>query len=156
MKVLVLTISDRASSGVYEDRSGPAIERLLADLLPGVVVKRRIVPDEEKKILGAFAEYPSMDVIITTGGTGLSSRDVTPEATVRYCDRLVPGIAEMLRAESRRETPNAVLSRGVAGMKGTTLIVNVPGSVKAAEFCAGILAPVLSHAVNMAHGHGHG
>ncbi len=156
MNVLVLTISDRASSGVYQDRSGPAIERVLREQISNVSVVRRIVPDERGEILRAFAEAGGVDVILTTGGTGLSPRDITPEATAGYCDRLVPGIAEALRAQSLLETPNAMLSRGTAGMKEKTLIVNFPGSMKAAEFCAGILAPILSHAVLMAEGKGHG
>jgi molybdopterin adenylyltransferase len=140
MKVLVLTISDRAYSGIYEDRSGPAIEHILVERIADITVTRWIVPDEEQEILKAFTESQSADVILTTGGTGLTPRDITPETTAKYCDRLVPGIAEMLRAESYRETPNAALSRGVAGMKEKTLIVNVPGSVRGAEFCATLLA----------------
>jgi molybdopterin adenylyltransferase len=156
MKVLVLTISDRASNGIYEDRSGPAIERILKAQIPGITVDRRIVPDERLDIIRAFEEARSMDIILTTGGTGLSRRDITPEATAEYCDRLVPGISEILRAQSWSKTPNAMLSRGIAGMKESTLIVNIPGSVQAAEFCTNLLAPVLSHAVNMALGKGHG
>jgi len=155
MKVVVLTISDRASQGIYEDLSGPAIERVLRNALPDIQVERSIVPDERLAILHAFAEASSYDVVLTTGGTGLSPRDVTPEATAEYCDRLVPGIAEMLRAQSWQQTPNAIFSRGTAGMKGKTLIVNFPGSVRAAEFCANILVPVLPHAVSMAEGQGH-
>jgi molybdenum cofactor synthesis domain-containing protein len=155
MKVLVLTISDRASQGVYEDLSGPAIECILRKGLPDIHVERSIVPDERLAILHEFAESSSYDVVLTTGGTGLSPRDVTPEATAEYCDRLVPGIAEILRAQSWQQTPNAIFSRGTAGMKGKTLFVNFPGSVSAAEFCANILVPVLPHAVSMAQGQGH-
>lgn len=96
-----------------------------------------------------------MDGIITTGGTGLSPRDISPEVTAVYCDRAIPGTAEMLRAKSYRQTPNAMLSRGVTGMKAKTLIINLPGSVKAAEFCTKIIAPILAHAVKMARGEGH-
>jgi molybdenum cofactor synthesis domain-containing protein len=95
------------------------------------------------------------DWIITTGGTGLSPRDVTPEATVQYCDRLVPGIAEILRMESCRQTPNAMGSRSIADMKGKTIAVNLPGSAKAATFCATILIPVIKHAGAMIEGQGH-
>jgi len=123
--------------------------------IPGVTVDRRIVPDERLDITRAFEEAQSVDVILTTGGTGLSPRDITPEATADYCDRMVPGIPEILRAQSWHETANAMLSRGTAGMKGTTLIVNIPGSVRAAESCTNLLAPVLSHAVNMALGKNH-
>jgi molybdopterin adenylyltransferase len=156
MRVLVLTISDRASKGLYEDLSGPAIERVLTERLGDVEIQRCIVPDERRAILQALNEAQSVDLVITTGGTGLSPRDITPEVTTEYCDRSVPGIAEILRAESYRQTPNAMLSRGVAGMRGNTLIVNLPGSVAAAEFCTNLLAPVLSHALRMARGEGHG
>ncbi len=155
MKVLVLTISDRASKGIYADESGPAIETVLRGHVSDIEIFRAIVPDEKKDILAAFSANIDVDVILTTGGTGLSPRDVTPEVTQTYCDRLVPGIAEMLRAESLKQTPNAVLSRGAAGAKGTTLIVNLPGSVRAAEFCAGLVAPLLEHAVRMMKGQGH-
>ena len=155
MRVLVLTVSDRASQGVYEDLSGPAVERVLRELVPGIDVQRRVVPDDIARISEALSAGPDVDAIITTGGTGIGPRDVTPEATVACCDRLVPGIAEMLRAESGRQTPHAAFSRGVAGVKGCTLIVNVPGSVRAAEFCARLIAPMLEHACAMLRGDGH-
>jgi len=155
VRVLVLTVSDRASQGVYEDLSGPAVERVLRELVPGIDVQRRVVPDDIARISEALSAGPDVDAIITTGGTGIGPRDVTPEATVACCDRLVPGIAEMLRAESGRQTPHAAFSRGVAGVKGRTLIVNVPGSVRAAEFCARLIAPMLEHACAMLRGDGH-
>lgn len=155
MEILVLTISDRASKGIYEDLSGPAIERIVNQRYPDAVVTRLIVADEPAQITAAFAAHPHCDWIITTGGTGLSPRDITPETTTRFCDRLVPGIAEVLRGESLKETPNAMLSRGVAGQKGKTIIVNVPGSVRGAQFCTGLLLPVLDHAPKMIRGSGH-
>jgi len=155
VRVLVLTVSDRASQGVYEDLSGPAVERVLRELVPGIDVQRRVVPDDIARISEALSAGPDVDAIITTGGTGIGPRDVTPEATVACCDRLVPGIAEMLRAESGRQTPHAAFSRGVACVKGRTLIVNVPGSVRAAEFCARLIAPMLEHACAMLRGDGH-
>lgn len=155
MKILVLTISDRASRGEYEDLSGPALEKIIAAGIPGASVSRAIVPDETEAILAAFGENPDKDVILTTGGTGLGPRDVTPEATARFCDREIPGIAEYLRAESRRETINAAVSRGRAGMKGATIIINLPGSVRGASFCANLLVPLLPHACAMAGGEGH-
>jgi molybdopterin adenylyltransferase len=155
MKVLVLTVSDRAFQGVYDDRSGPAIEAILRENLPDVIISRNIVPDDKVAIIRALAEGLANDCIITTGGTGLSPRDVTPEATEKFCDRTIPGIAEFLRAESFKQTPNAVWSRGAAGIKGTTIIINLPGSVKAVEFCTRLLIPLLPHALKMARGEGH-
>ena len=155
MNISVITISDRASQGVYEDRSGPAIETILRENISGCTVSRYIVPDESEIILKTLADNHHADVVITTGGTGLSPRDITPEVTTHYCDRLIPGIAEIIRSESYKETPNAMLSRGVAGMKGKTVIVNFPGSVRAAEFCTRLVAPVLVHAVKMVAGGGH-
>jgi molybdopterin adenylyltransferase len=156
MRVLVLTISDRASQGVYEDRSGPVIESVLREADSGMSIERLIVSDDAAEILGAFRAHGDADFIVTTGGTGLSSRDITPEVTASYCDRLIPGIAEYLRTESCKTTLNAMLSRGVAGVKGNTIIINVPGSPKAGAFCARLLAPILTHALDMVNGSGHG
>ena len=155
MKVLVLTISDRAAAGEYEDRSGPAVEEALRDAIAGIAVDRAIVTDDIDAIEEALAGAARYDVVLTTGGTGLGPRDNAPEATERFCERPVPGIAELLRRESLAETPNAVLSRGTAGLAGRTLVVNLPGSVRGASFCAGILAPLLPHAVEMLGGGGH-
>lgn len=155
MKVLVLTVSDRASKGIYEDLSGPGIEKILRDRFPDISVSRKIIPDEKIEITRAFESGLENDFIITTGGTGLSPRDVTPETTAQFCDRAIPGIAEYLRAESVKQTPNAVLSRGSAGMKGSTIIINLPGSVRAVEFCIRLLVPLLPHALKMARGEGH-
>ena len=155
MKVLVLTISDRASQGVYEDKSGPAIESILGEKLPESVIDRLIVPDEENAIKEAFVNNLDKDIIITTGGTGIGPRDITPDITEKFCDRLIPGISEYLRNESLKETINAVLSRGVAGVKGNTLIINLPGSVKGASFCAEQLIQILPHALKMMRGKGH-
>jgi molybdopterin adenylyltransferase len=155
LKILVVTISDRASRGEYEDLSGPAVKEILEEAVPGCVVETAVVPDEEGSILEALESGLGGDVIVTTGGTGLGPRDITPEVTERFCDRAVPGISEMLRAESSRETPNAALSRGWAGMKRSTLVVNIPGSLKGASFCARLLAPLLEHAIGMISGEGH-
>ena len=155
MTVSVVTVSDRASRGVYEDLSGPEIERVLRDSVPDIEVLRTVVPDEIEAILGAFRASEGADWILTSGGTGPAPRDVTPEATHRWIDRELPGIAEALRAESYKETPNAVFSRGIAGMKGRQYIVNFPGSVKAVRLCALILAPLLAHGIRMASGEGH-
>lgn len=155
MKILVITISDRASRGEYEDLSGPAVKEILEEMIPGREVEVIVVPDEEHEITRALESGLGGAAIITTGGTGLGPRDITPEVTERFCDRAVPGISEMLRAESLKETPNAVLSRGYSGMKGRTLVVNIPGSMRGAAFCARLLAPLLIHARGMISGEGH-
>jgi molybdenum cofactor synthesis domain-containing protein len=155
MRILVLTISDRAAAGEYEDLSGPAVERELREALGEVEIDRSIVSDEVADIVEALAGVGEYDVVLTTGGTGLGPRDNAPEATRRACDRAVPGIAEMLRRESLAETPNAALSRGTAGLSGRTLVVNLPGSVRGAAFCARALAPLLPHAAKMIEGKGH-
>ncbi|MEI6386291.1 MAG: MogA/MoaB family molybdenum cofactor biosynthesis protein [Spirochaetota bacterium] len=155
MRIAVITVSDRASKGVYEDRSGPAIEEVLRELLPDCLVDCDIVPDEAAEITNSLNRHQAADWIITTGGTGPSPRDVTPEATRAWCDRAMPGIADYLRMKSLEETPHAVFSRGEAGMRGRQYIVNFPGSVRAATSCARWLAPLLDHGVKMAHGEGH-
>jgi molybdopterin adenylyltransferase len=155
MKILVLTISDRASEGVYEDRSGPAVEEALREGIPDAEIERIVVPDEGAKIEQVFEAHLDRDVILTTGGSGIGPRDLTPDITARFCDTLIPGIAEHLRRESYRETPYALLSRAVAGLKGGTIIVNLPGSVKGARFCAELLVEILPHAIAMVRGEGH-
>lgn len=155
MKVAVITISDRASKGEYEDLSGPEIERLLNDLIPGAVVYKCIIPDNRNEILKALKTYQHADFIITSGGTGISSRDITPDVCEGYCDKALPGIAETLRAESYKETKFAMLSRGFAGVKDKTVIVNFPGSFKAAQTCTALLLPIMQHAINMLNDEGH-
>ena len=155
MRILVVTISDRASRGEYEDLSGPAVKTILEEEIAGADVKVVIVPDEEEEILRALESGFGFAAVITTGGTGLGPRDITPEVTERFCDRAAPGISEMLRAESLKETPFAALSRGYSGMKSRTLFVNIPGSVRGASFCAKLLAPLLVHAEGMIDGEGH-
>ena len=156
MTVTVLTISDRASRGLYEDRSGPEIEAVLRARFPGIEIRREIVADERAQIEAAFRRHAGSDFILTTGGTGIGPRDLTPEATSSWCDRELPGIAEALRARSLAETPMAMLSRATAGVKGRTILVNFPGSVKAARLGAETLAPVMEHALAMLRGEGHG
>jgi len=163
VRVTVITVSDRASRGQYEDRSGAEIERLLREGLEGVEVSREVVPDEIPAISAALGRHaavqatrPAADFVLTTGGTGISPRDVTPEATRGFCERELPGIAEMLRARSYEETPTAVLSRGYAGLKGNTIVVNLPGSVRAVSLCTRLLIPVMEHALSMLRGEGHG
>ncbi len=155
MTIAVLTVSDRASRGIYADESGPEIERILREAFPAVQVLREIVPDEPERLHAALERHRAADFILTTGGTGISPRDLTPEVTAGWCDRLLPGIAEALRAESLRETPSAMLSRGVAGQKGNTIVVNFPGSLKAVRLCTRALLPVIEHALRMLRGEGH-
>ena len=150
----VLTISDKGFQGQREDLSGPAIRRLV-EQGGGQVARYLVLPDEHAEIartLATWADEGVLDVVLTTGGTGLSPRDVTPEATKEVVRREVPGIAEALRSESLKKTPMAMLSRGIAGVRGRTLIVNLPGSPKAVAECLEVLLPVLSHAVETLRG----
>jgi molybdopterin adenylyltransferase len=150
----ILTISDKGARGERTDESGPEIGRIVA-ALPGRVAAYEIVPDEEDLIFRKLAEYADekkVDLILTTGGTGLSPRDVTPEATRRAIDREVPGIAESMRAEGKEATPTAMLSRAVAGLRCRTLIINLPGSPRAVRENLLPLLPVLKHALEKAQG----
>jgi molybdenum cofactor synthesis domain-containing protein len=131
------------------------MESILRELVPDLEVQRTVVPDEKDAILAALEAHADCEWIFTTGGTGPAPRDVTPEATLAFIDREMPGLAEYLRIESLKETTHAVFSRGIAGMKGTSYVVNAPGSVKAARLCARIFAPLMEHGVKMAHGQGH-
>jgi molybdenum cofactor synthesis domain-containing protein len=145
----VLTSSDKGAQGAREDTSGAAIRELIAGI-GGTVVRYEVVPDEREQLrqrLCAWADGGEVDVVLTTGGTGLSSRDVTPQATLAVLDYEVPGIGEALRAEGLRHTPMSMLSRAVAGVRGRTLIVNLPGSERAVRQNLAVLLPVLSHAV---------
>lgn len=157
IKVAILTISDKAADGSREDVSGPTIERMLPKDTYNVC-EQNIIPDDYRTIVGALrdlSDQKAMDLVFTTGGTGLGPRDVTPEATSSVCDRMVPGLSEILRSESYRKTRHAVLSRGVSGMREKTLIINLPGSPKAVRECLEILLDVLPHAVEMMRGGGH-
>jgi molybdopterin adenylyltransferase len=154
IKIAILTVSDRSSRGEREDLSGPAIRDALGKI-DHTIIWYGIVPDDSEQIrdtLIDLADNKKADVVLTTGGTGLSPRDHTPEATLEAGDRVVPGIAEMLRARSGEITPHAMLSRGVSVTRGSTLIVNFPGSPKACRECTGFLIPALSHAVHVLRG----
>jgi len=135
----VVTVSDRASQGVYEDKGGPGIEAALADLLASRWRPvRRLVPDEGPRIEAALIELADIErcpLILTTGGTGPSRRDVTPEATEAVCDRVLPGFGEAMRATSLVEVPTAILSRQIAGTRGSSLIINLPGKPAAIRTC---------------------
>ncbi len=145
----VLTVSDKGSRGERQDSSGAAIHELIA-AIAGVVNRYEIVPDEADIIasrLKDWADNQNLEVVLTTGGTGLSSRDVTPQATGSVLDYEIPGIMEAVRAEGLRHTPMSMLSRAVAGVRGRTLIINLPGSEGAVRQNLAVLLPVLGHAV---------
>jgi len=155
VKVAVITVSDRASRGEYDDLSGPEMESVFRTLVSGIEIERAVVPDDKLAIIDALGRFAGFDWIFTTGGTGPAPRDVTPEATRAFIDRDAPGLAEYLRLKSLEETSHAVFSRGIAGLHGATYVVNAPGSVRAARLCATIFAPLLEHGIKMAHGQGH-
>ena len=155
MKVTVITVSDRAFKGIYEDLSGSAIEKILKQHFDNIEISKIIVPDEEKQLLEVLDNSLKSDFVITTGGTGLSERDITPDVCEKYCDKSLPGIAEILRAESYKKTPHAMLSRGFSGIKNKTVVVNFPGSVNAVTLCAKILIPIMEHAVKMLNNEAH-
>ena len=150
----ILTASDKGSRGEREDESGKAIQETLSPL-GACLVRYEIVPDEREIISAKLAEWADsaeVDLIVTTGGTGLSPRDVTPEATLAIIDRLVPGFAEVMRAESLKKTPQAMLSRAVAGTRKRTLVINLPGSPKAVRECLEAILPALPHAIETIRG----
>jgi molybdopterin adenylyltransferase len=154
IKTGVLTISDKGSKGQREDKSGPVI-RDSVSAMDGSVVKYEVVPDDKETIANKLCEWADggeLDVILTTGGTGLGERDITPEATLSVIDREVPGIAEAMRVKSLEKTPTAMLSRAVAGQRGKCLIVNLPGSPRAVKECLDIIMPALPHAVEIIRG----
>ncbi len=153
--VTVITVSDRASRGEYRDLSGPAIVELIKESFPNAKVTLLLVPDDKSAIREAILENIGKNYIITTGGTGISPRDVTPEVTEEICEKALPGISEMLRAESYKETRFAVFSRGFCGIRGKTIIVNFPGSVKAATSCTKLLLPLMEHGIKMLQGEKH-
>ncbi|CAN5668950.1 hypothetical protein BH10ACT3_BH10ACT3_02990 [soil metagenome] len=149
LRVAVLTVSDRASSGTYEDLTGPAIDALVEERLDATVAERRLVPDDHDTIaaqLAAWADDGQVDLVLTNGGTGLAPRDVTPEATRSVLDVEAPGIGELMRAAGLAHTPFAALARQVAGRRGRTIIVNLPGSVKGATESLDAVVDVLGHA----------
>ena len=152
IRVAVLTVSDRAARGERADASGPVIAQFVRDALKWSVAHTAIVPDDAAAICSALTEWcdeEKVDLIFTTGGTGFAPRDVTPEATRAIVDRDAPGLAEAMRAASLKVTPHAMLSRAVCGIRGHTLIVNLPGSPKACLENLETIAPALPHAMQL-------
>jgi molybdopterin adenylyltransferase len=152
----VVTVSDRASAGLYEDRGGPEIEAaLLRILVTPWVAERRLVPDERSRIEAALCELADVarcTLILTTGGTGPSPRDVTPEATEAVCERIYPGFGELMRAQSLLEVPTAILSRQLAGTRGRSLIVNLPGKPSAIRTCLDAVFPAIPYCLDLIGG----
>jgi len=154
IKAVVITVSDRGARGQREDASGPAIARMLE--AEGMeIVGRRIIPDEKEIIRQMLLEWCNggdADLILTTGGTGVSPRDVTPDATREVIDREIPGMAEAMRHQSAAVTPHAMISRALVGIRGRTLIINLPGSPKGAMENLSVLIPALTHAIEKIKG----
>ena len=150
-RAVVLTVSDRCFAGTQVDLSGPAVVRLLAEA--GAEVDLRVVADELDGLGEVLREVTqSAALVVTTGGTGLAARDVTPEATLAVCERLVPGLAELIRQDGARQTPFAALGRGVCGVAGGCLVVNLPGSPAGAESSLRAILPLLPHALDLLAG----
>ena len=151
---VVITASDASSWGEREDRSGEALVELLTEMGAHIVAKE-ILPDDLEPLadkLRAYADRPDVNLIVTTGGTGFGPRDNTPEATSRVIEREAPGLAEAMRIETLKNTPMAMISRGVCGIRAATLIVNLPGSPKAVRESFAVIKPVLNHAVELLAG----
>jgi molybdenum cofactor synthesis domain-containing protein len=154
-RIGIITVSDKGSRGEREDRSGPAIREMVKEL--GEVVVYRILPDDLealKEEMVNMSDKLKVDLILTTGGTGLSSRDNTPEATLAVIGREVPGLPEAMRQESLKKTKHAMLSRAVAGVRNGTLIINLPGSVKGVQECLEVILPALPHGLDILTGRG--
>jgi molybdenum cofactor synthesis domain-containing protein len=151
IRIAIITLSDRAAAGARHDESGSLIRQMAASL-NSLIISQQVLPDDFDKLINAFrqlADRENADVILTTGGTGLAARDVTPEATLAVIERRVPGIEEAMRATGLAKTPYAMLSRAVAGVRGHTLIINLPGSPKGVRENLEVVLPILPHAVKL-------
>ena len=161
MRVGILTISDRAARGEYVDLSGPALREVIEKYFDDEVELAAIVPDDKRKIaatLRKWCDREELDLILTTGGTGFAPRDVTPEATRAVIEKETPGLVHAMIADSLKKTPHAMLTRMVAGIRGNTLIINLPGSPSAATENLQVILTTLPHAIELLHGtpgHGH-
>jgi len=154
IRVGILTVSDRASRGQREDLSGKVIREIVGQL-PAQVVKYTVVPDDRARIEKELMRISEqVDLVLTTGGTGLSPKDVTPEATAHVIEKVVPGISEAMRMEGLKHTPYALLSRAIAGVRKTSLIINLPGSPKAVRENLEIILPAIPHAIETLKGEG--
>jgi molybdenum cofactor synthesis domain-containing protein len=155
MKVGILTVSDKGAKGEREDRSGPAIREII-EAAGGQVVRTRVVPDDPDMISGTLVDWTDegLDLILTTGGTGFSPRDWTPEATRTVIEREAPGISEAIRLAGMKKTPTAMLSRAIAGIRRSTLIINLPGSEKAVRESLEAVMPALPHGLEILKGKG--
>ncbi len=155
-RIGIVTVSDRASSGQYEDRSGPAIEEYLAEVLScPYETLYRLIPDEQphiEKTLCQLADQEGCCLVITTGGTGPAARDVTPEATEAVCQKLMPGFGELMRQVSLQKVPTAILSRQTAGIRGQTLIINLPGQPRAIRECLDAVFPAIPYCIDLLGG----
>ena len=150
LKVAILTSSDRAAAGAYPDLSGPALRELITSSLDADVAALRILPDDREQLaeqLRTWADSDALDLILVTGGTGFAPRDVTPEATHDVIEKEAPGLAEVMRMTSLQHTPHAMLSRAVCGIRGRTLIINLPGSPRGATENLRAILPALPHAI---------
>jgi len=157
MNVAIITISDTVASGERQDASGPAVAARCQELKFSIVSTNNLPDDpaQIRSLLSKLADAQNIDVILTTGGTGIGPRDSTPEATQAIAERLVPGLAEEMRRKGLAHTPRAILSRGVAAIRGTTLILNLPGSPKGAVESLDAVAALLPHSVQIIHGARH-
>ncbi|AFQ42753.1 molybdopterin adenylyltransferase [Desulfosporosinus meridiei] len=154
LRVGIITASDKGSRGEREDLSGPTLSKLVQEI-DGEVVEYIVLPDDQAQLEATMCQWAdelNLDLILTTGGTGFSIRDVTPEATLAVADRMVPGIAEVMRMESLKVTPKAMLSRAIAALRKRTLIINMPGSPKAVRECFAAIAPAIPHGIQILKG----